>query len=372
MDQTDLPADWEAQVVRAYATFSNDPLDGMDEFGIWGKLDPDFLSEKAKRQLRDLKGRFREMRARIYDKTQQRHATGYGDWLSPPTVRPKGPPPFKVHPGHAPPLPASQVRSYSGAKARDVLYRAGFNGREADNYAWTGTVHTADGKNFAWTPNVGFVHAGLRKLFGDNYEGTDEEIDRIIRATPNAATDARYALARMQDLQKMAPGLMDKKKPFMIEFDDIALARLGAYGVVNSLGPRNYLKLRTELYGRTMGQKMLEDRDEPEEPSNWESGREWAANIDAVQYILAHELGHTKDKRALTPGHSRGPLNLMWWMNNRGRRGTTAYGNSNAAEGYAEAFARYIMMARSGQHIPDVVQEYADKFGWSKFLRGRK
>jgi hypothetical protein len=77
--------DWERQVARAYSVFGVDPLksteddpfvlygdpfEGADELGLFGlpnlpELDPDFLRAKAKEQLRDIKGRFREMRAKL-------------------------------------------------------------------------------------------------------------------------------------------------------------------------------------------------------------------------------------------------------------------------------------------------------------------
>lgn len=66
VSETSLPPDWEEQVVRAYIVFAVDPLDGATELAFFGgRLDPNFLKEKAEKQLRDPKGKFRDMRARL-------------------------------------------------------------------------------------------------------------------------------------------------------------------------------------------------------------------------------------------------------------------------------------------------------------------
>jgi Zeta toxin len=90
-----LPEDWQSQVIRAYQAFDVNPLDdfdldGVDELALFGgKLDPDFLREKAKQQMRDVKGKFREMRARLPGKKKDK-AGGPGevDPFEPPIRRP--------------------------------------------------------------------------------------------------------------------------------------------------------------------------------------------------------------------------------------------------------------------------------------------
>lgn len=73
-----MPPEWHDQIVRAYGTFDvalpegAAGLGGLDEFGIFGKLSEKFLSDKAKKQIRDQFGRWRDEAlkpgTKIYDK----------------------------------------------------------------------------------------------------------------------------------------------------------------------------------------------------------------------------------------------------------------------------------------------------------------
>lgn len=383
----DLPEDWESQIIRAYTVF------GAEEFGIWGRLDPKFLSEKAKGQLRDIEGKFREMRGKIAGRATRQHARGSTDWppdtdwrsaptrepdwLDEPRQRSSRPrlPDFRIRRGGKPPLRESEVRTLNGAQAYDALLRAGFKHKLAERWAWTGSIHTADGRTFAHTPSTAYLRGRIAEMFNleggslADMDGLNEEIDRILRAAPKAGTDARYALARMRDLERIAPGLRRKAgDPFMVEFDDLYLAQGGALGSVNGLTDHNRMKVRTELYGRSLREFNEEDRKHPDKPSRWEEGREWAGNIDALMYIITHEMGHIVDDRFLTPGSSRGPINRRWWRGVKDSEGTSAYGRSDAAEGYAEAFARFVLARSQGQPVPEFVERYAEKFGWEDLL----
>jgi len=342
-------------------------LEGTEFALFGGRLDPDFLRRKAEDQLRDIKGRFREMRARI---GQQKAVDE--NWL-PETWRERAKRRIAANPVKSrglPPLAPSQVKKYSGTDAHHVLTRAGFKDKLAEFYSQNGTIHTADGETFAWTPSRARVREQLTKLVGPGeIRGVHPEIDRLWDQVDKTDVDARYALARMRDLQTAAPGAKPDG-PFMIEFDDVALARAGALGMVNGITDHNRIKVRTGLHSKTLGEQHREDRKVSGMPSKWERGREWAMDEDALLYILTHEMGHIVDKRILTPGNSGGPLNSRWYKKIKDSEGMTAYGQSKAAEGYAEAFARYVLAVRTGKPIPAIVQEYADKFGWDDTIYG--
>jgi hypothetical protein len=76
-----MPPEWHDQIVRAYGAFGvalpegDAGLGGLDEFGIFGKLSEKFLSDKAKKQIRDQFGRWRDEAlkpgTKIYDKYNQ-------------------------------------------------------------------------------------------------------------------------------------------------------------------------------------------------------------------------------------------------------------------------------------------------------------
>lgn len=124
-DPTDLPHDWESQVARAYATFGVDPLDsGADQFAFGFHLDVDFLRRKAKDQLRDALGRWRDERGRL-DTGDDRD-----DGIDPLRVPPANPPTLVARqPGQwvAPPMP----RTPEGEPIPDVYvdYPRDANGR---------------------------------------------------------------------------------------------------------------------------------------------------------------------------------------------------------------------------------------------------
>lgn len=362
-----LPPDWETQVARAYTVFGVDPLDEFAWFG--GRLDPGFLRRKAEDQLRDIKGRFREMRGRI---GQQKYTDD--DWLPDPfrEMPKRGTTRLKPRTRGLPPLPSSQVTSLTGPSARDALVRAGFKDKLADFYSTRGTVHTADDRTFAWTPSRQHVREKLTELIGPgDPRGVHPDIDRLWDNVDNTHVDARYALARMRDLERLAPGAVPDG-PFMVEFDDVSLARAGAHGMVNGVTDHNRLKLRTGMHGMTLGEFQKQDRKVSGMPSRWEKGREWAEDVDALMYILTHEMGHIADKRIFVPGSSGGPINSRWHKKIKESEGMSAYAQSRAVEGYAEAFARYVLAGSKGQPIPAIIQQYAEKFGWDEILYGGK
>jgi hypothetical protein len=72
-----LPDDLQEQIIRAYSVFGFDPsapvgLGGADEFVSFGGLSKKFLSEKAKEQVRDQFGRWRDQVADIGTKVSKK------------------------------------------------------------------------------------------------------------------------------------------------------------------------------------------------------------------------------------------------------------------------------------------------------------
>jgi hypothetical protein len=406
-----LPEDWEFQIARAYGVLA------PDEFGIWGKLDFDFLSEKAKKQLRDVKGQFRDMRGRLRpgppERTAPPHRGAQGvtnlfrgpsrpvhnQWVERSHIGPEA---------ERPTIPAADVAArrddpvqrLGGKDAEKALVRAGIPKEAAKYYARRGQVFTRDGATFAWAPSRDEAEVlrrerqarerlnaaqrrldalesdqarsrekdeevrAMRRVVDDLAQGHDEVRDQAGRLGSPEASEADAATAEAVlktlewGLQEVPPWRTEtpdgKRRPFM--------AVVSADMLVNG-----------ESSGETVpgGYYMVVDPHTSDEDLKHDQEAGWSMAVDAessLEYTVIHELGHLLDTSDHSdPMSTRHPGNRDLWEASIAVGDMSKYGSSIPEEGYAEAWAGLQM---NEEEVPMASLMYGLWYGWFDDQRG--
>jgi hypothetical protein len=109
-------------------------------------------------------------------------------------------------------------------------------------------------------------------------------------------------------------------------------------------------------------------------------GYEWMDNADRyysdLEVVMAHEMGHSTDDqyRPADPRYPEyAPDNSIWasgapWNQelwNSNKQYLRDYGSTNPQEGYAEAYAAWILGGEAAKSNP-AVAAYAEYYGWEK------
>jgi hypothetical protein len=249
-----FPQEWQDQIIRAYTVFGVDPfdhldMDGADEFGLFGgfkKLSKQFLSEKAKEQLRDVKGMFREMRGRLsQDKGRDRislpDAPRKIEPVSVPSV------PRRVEPVSAPDIdpfmaPPETVPIYKQPveqRVRQALWPKGTNPAESPPSA-------ATLPRGASLKDLGYQTGRLSERAGSNAEKMREEVvQQVIKSYTEYKKDAQKKGIDPWTVEYYITTAADKVREKLLSEDGVHLRRkLRRIGDLDE-GSRNQFETQT-------------------------------------------------------------------------------------------------------------------------------